>query len=96
MDERAARQEPAGGVDRGDHRVVGVARLAVRAIDRAPGEQRHARQIDPVRPDRVEHRQAVRLAELPIVGAVPGAMWTRPVPWSASTKPAASSGTSKS
>ncbi len=70
MDQRVARQQAAGGVDRGDHRLVGVAGLAVRPIDRAAGEQRHARQIDPVRPDRVRHRQPVRLAQFEIVGAM--------------------------
>ncbi len=70
MDEGGARQEAARGIDRGDHRLVGVAGLAVRPIDRAAGEQRHPRQIDPVRPDRVRHRQPIGLAELEIVGAM--------------------------
>ena len=44
---------------------------AVWPIDRAAGEQRHARQIDAVRPDRVRHRQIIRLAKIEIVGAMP-------------------------
>ena len=51
MHQRAARQEPAGIVDRGDHRLVRVARLAVRAIDRAAGEERH-RRADKPHPER--------------------------------------------
>ena len=69
--ERPAGQETPGSVDRGDHRVVGVPRLAVRAIDRTAGEERHLGQIDPVRADRVRHRQTVRLAELEIVCPMP-------------------------
>ena len=51
MVERAARQEAAGRVDRGDHRVVGVARLAVRA-GRPAGRRTAARSADRRRPAR--------------------------------------------
>ena len=72
MRQGPARQEPARRLDRRDDRCIGVARLAVRAVDRAPGKERDAGQIDPVRPDSVGHRERVRLAEFPVVGAVPG------------------------
>ncbi len=69
--QHAAGEQAAGRIDRGDHRLVGIAGLAVRAIDRPAGKQRHLRQVVPVRADRVRHRQTVRLAEFEIVGAMP-------------------------
>ena len=57
-----AGQQPAGNIDRGEHRFIGIPRLAIRLINRASGEKRHLRRIDPVRVDRVRHRQTVRLA----------------------------------
>ena len=69
--ECAARQQPAGSLDRLYHNLVGVARLAVRAVHRVPGEQWDVRQIHPVRPNGVGHRQPVRLPQLPVVGAMP-------------------------
>ena len=64
-------EEPALGIDRGDHGLVRIAGFAVGSIDRSAGEERHRRQIDPVWADRVRNRQSVRLAELEVVGAVP-------------------------
>ena len=96
VDEHAPRQQAARGVDRGDHRFVGVAGLAVRPVDGAAGEQRHARQIDPVRPDRVRHRQTIRLAKFEIVGAVAGRDMDEPGAVVGSDEIAGSSGTSKS
>ena len=71
MHQRAARQETAGFLDRLGDRLVGVTRLPVGAVDGAAGEQRHARQIDAVRSHRVGHRQAVGLAQFPVIGPVP-------------------------
>ena len=67
MHQRTARQKPAGRLDSGDGRPVGVARLAVGLVHRFAGKKRHAAQIDAVRAHRVGHRQAVGLAELPLV-----------------------------
>ncbi len=72
MHQGAARQQSAGRVDCGDDRRVGVARLAVRPIDRAAGKQRHLRQIDPIGADGIRHRQIVRLTELEVIGAMTG------------------------
>ncbi len=72
MDQRAPRQEAARRLDRRDDRTISITRLPVRTIDRAAGEERHAGQIDAVRPDRLGHREAVRLAEVPVIRAVAG------------------------
>ena len=56
MHERPAGHKPAGGSDRGEHRLVGIPRLAVRSIDRPAGEEWHLGQIDAIRSNRVRGR----------------------------------------
>ena len=59
-------------------------------------EARRRRRVGAVLGHRVRHVDAVLLAQLEVVLAVAGAMWTRPVPCSVVTKSPARSGTAKS
>ncbi len=72
MGELGFAQKRARLLDGGDHRLVGVALLAVGLVDAQAGEERHRRVIGPVPRHRLRHLDAVAGAQIEIVLAVAG------------------------